>query len=57
VSGNVRLRYNPGEGHDLYLVWNEQLLADPASFQPVRPRSESRVFVLKYSRTFTFARR
>jgi hypothetical protein len=57
VSGNIRLRYNPAEGHDLYVVWNEQLLADPASFAPIRPRSESRLFVLKYSRTFTFAGR
>ena len=28
VSGNIRLRYNPSEGHDLYLVWNEVVNSD-----------------------------
>jgi hypothetical protein len=53
VSANVRFRYNPSEGHDLYLVWNEQLLAERALLEPVPPRSENRVLIIKYARTVT----
>jgi hypothetical protein len=52
VASNLRLRYNPAEGNDLYLVWNEQVLTDRSLGDPV-PRSESRIFVLKYARTLT----
>jgi hypothetical protein len=53
VSSNLRLRYNPAEGNDLYLVWNEQVLTDRTLYDPVPPRSENRIFVLKYARTLT----
>lgn len=52
LSSNLRLRYNPAEGNDLYLVWNGQVLTDRTLYDPV-PRSESRTFVLKYARTLT----
>lgn len=54
VSGNVRIRYNPSEGHDLYLVWNEQLLTDRLMYDPAPPVSENRVLIIKYARTLTF---
>lgn len=54
VSGNVRVRYNPSEGHDLYLVWNEQLLTDRLIQDPAPPLSENRVLIIKYARTLTF---
>lgn len=53
VAANVRLRYNPSEGHDLWLVWNEQLRSDRTGLQPGAPLSESRALMLKYSRTLT----
>lgn len=52
VIANVRLRYNPREGNDLYIVWNEALVTDRTSFEPVRPFSMERTLVVKYSHTF-----
>jgi hypothetical protein len=57
LSGNLRFRYNPSEGHDLYVVWNEQILTDLPGHGLVPPRSESRVLIVKYARTLTLARR
>jgi hypothetical protein len=52
-SVNARLRWNPREGTDLYIVWNEGLVTDRHSFDPVRPFSNQRTLLVKYSRTFT----
>jgi hypothetical protein len=52
VIANLRIRYNPREGNDLYLVWNESLVTDRMSFDPVRPLSTERTIVVKYSHTF-----
>ena len=52
VVANVRLRYNPREGNDLYVVWNEALVTGRRSFDPVRPLSTERTIVVKYSHTF-----
>jgi hypothetical protein len=53
VTVNLRLRYNPREGTDLYLVWNEGLVTDRFSFNPVRPLSDRRSLLMKYSQTLT----
>ena len=53
---NVRFRYNPREGDDLYLVWNEGMNANRFDYDPVRPRSDERTFLIKYSRTFSLER-
>ena len=53
VTVNLRVRYNPREGTDLYLVWNEGLVTDRFRFDPVRPLSDSRTLLLKYSQTLT----
>ena len=53
VTVNLRLRYNPREGTDLYLVWNEGLVMDRFSFEPARPLSDRRTILLKYSQTLT----
>lgn len=53
LSLNTRLRYHFGEGHDLWLVYNEGVNTD--RFQPQAPRlpvTESRTFLLKYTHTF-----
>jgi hypothetical protein len=53
VVWNVRFRYNPTEGTDLYLVWNESLNADRYGVTPTRPLSQDRTLLVKYSRTLT----
>jgi hypothetical protein len=53
IATNVRFRYNPREGEDLYIVWNEGVNSAPADYDPVRPRSQERTILAKYSRTFS----
>jgi hypothetical protein len=56
VSMNTRLRYNPAEGHDLYVVWNQGLNSDLDVDVPRLPRTDTRTILVKYSRPFTLAR-
>jgi hypothetical protein len=49
--GNLRLRYNPREGDDLYLVYNAGVNTDRYGFAPVRPLLDNHVLMIKYSRT------
>jgi hypothetical protein len=51
---NLRLRYNPREGTDLYIVYNDVLNTHPTGYDPIRPRSASRTLLVKYARTLTF---
>ncbi|MGI9174310.1 MAG: DUF5916 domain-containing protein [Rhodothermales bacterium] len=56
VTPNVRLRYNPTEGSDLYIVYNEGVLTDRLPSDPILPRlprTQARQILLKY--TYTFA--
>lgn len=43
VVANLRFRYNPREGDDLHVVWNEGLDAARSDHDPVRPRSDERI--------------
>ncbi len=52
VVANFRLRYNPREGNDFYLVYNEGFHTDQLSETPRLPLSEGRTILLKYSHTF-----
>ena len=52
TSLNVRLRYNPREGNDLYIVYSELLNEDQPDVLPLPKRSESRMIIIKYSYTF-----
>jgi hypothetical protein len=52
VTANLRVRYNAREGNDLYIVWNEGLVTDRFEFTPVRPWSNQRTILVKYSHTF-----
>ena len=54
VIVNTRIRYNPREGTDLYLVYDEGLNTDRYNSTPPLPRSNSRTLLLKYSRTFLY---
>ena len=54
VIANLRFRYNPREGNDLYIVWNEGLVTDRDYFDPRRPFSDQRTVLIKYSHTLQF---
>jgi len=54
VITNIRLRYNPREGNDLYLVYNEGLNTNRFGEEPVLPFTSNRTVMLKYTYTFTF---
>ncbi|MEO0556806.1 MAG: DUF5916 domain-containing protein [Bacteroidota bacterium] len=50
---NIRLRYNPREGNDFYLVLNEGFNTHRLDTSPARPFTSQRSIVAKY--TYTFA--
>ena len=50
--GNLRLRYNPREGNDLYLVYNEGLNSNRQREVPNLPTTDSRSILIKYTYTF-----
>ena len=52
VTTNVRLRYNPQEGNDLYLVYNHGIHTDRDRLEPTLPFTEARTVLIKYTRTF-----
>ncbi|MFC2117674.1 DUF5916 domain-containing protein [Bacteroidota bacterium] len=52
VIANFRLRYNPREGNDFYLVYNEGQNSNLYRERPFLPRLESRTIMLKYTYTF-----
>ncbi len=52
VIANFRFRYNPREGNDFYLVYNEVLNTDRTREIPARPFTDNRALLIKYSYTF-----
>ena len=50
-SVNARLRINPREGTDLYLVYSESMRTDLGSAALLPPRSRGRTLLVKFSRT------
>ena len=52
VDANFRFRFNPREGVDLYLVYNESLNTDRYRLFPALPFTGSRTVLLKYTYTF-----
>jgi hypothetical protein len=52
IITNLRLRYNPKEGNDLYLVFNEDRNTDLNRELPSFPIYSSRAVMLKYTYTF-----
>ncbi len=54
LLSNVRFRFNPREGNDFYLVYNEGFNTNRLSSSPSLPISSSRVLVAKYTHTFRF---
>ncbi|HKJ68433.1 MAG TPA: DUF5916 domain-containing protein [bacterium] len=54
VITNLRFRYNPREGYDIYLVYNEGLNTNRDRKYPVLPLTRNRTILLKYSYTFLY---
>ncbi len=51
-SGNIRLRYNPREGNDLYIVYNDDINTELMLESPTLPRRNQNNLVIKYTYTF-----
>ena len=51
---NLRFRFNPSEGHDLYIVYNEQFNTDRRRELPQLPLSNNRAILAKYTYTFIY---
>ncbi len=51
-SGNLRFRYNPREGTDLFIVYNTALNTNRLEVKPKLPLVDQQAFVIKYSITF-----
>ncbi|MCX6254842.1 MAG: DUF5916 domain-containing protein [Bacteroidia bacterium] len=54
VLTNVRFRYNPREGNDFYIVYDEGLNTNILREIPTLPHSSGRTILLKYTYTFRF---
>jgi hypothetical protein len=50
--GNFRIRYNPREGNDLYLVYNEYRGFFPSQSELMVPPYYNRTLLVKYTHTF-----
>jgi hypothetical protein len=53
---NIRFRYNPREGNDLYIVYNGDYNTWLTRFQPRLPFMNRNYFTLKYTYTFIWPR-
>lgn len=52
VGSNIRFRYNPREGNDLWVVYNEGTYTNLKRELPRPPRMAGRTVMLKYTYTF-----
>jgi hypothetical protein len=52
IITNIRFRYNPREGNDMYIVYDEGLNTNRQREIPVLPRTSIRTILVKYSYTF-----
>jgi hypothetical protein len=52
IISNFRLRYNPKEGNDFYLVFNEGRNTNQTGYHPTLPVYNVRNVILKYTYTF-----
>ncbi|MGM0473843.1 MAG: hypothetical protein ACQERV_06840, partial [Bacteroidota bacterium] len=52
VISNVRFRYNPREGNDFYVVYDDTQNTRLTREFPVLPHTDNRTILLKYTHTF-----
>lgn len=57
VLANLRLRYNPREGNDFYVVYNEGRNTSLNREEPHLPSLSNRTILVKYTYTFTVKRK
>ena len=50
---NFRIRYNPREGNDFYLVYNDGRRINSKIITPEAPRFFNKTVMVKYVHTFT----
>jgi len=53
ILSNLRIRYNPKEGNDFYLVFNEGRNTNLTRESPNLPQYNERSLLLKYTYTFS----
>jgi hypothetical protein len=51
-GANIRLRFNPMEGNDLFIVFNDDMNFDRYREWPTLPKHNVRSFIVKYTYTF-----
>jgi len=56
AATNFRIRYNPKEGNDLYIVYNDIMNTNRYIVVPELPFSSARTFTVKYTYTFAWGR-
>jgi hypothetical protein len=54
AGANIRFRYNPREGTDFYIVYNEGIYTGRAGRTPYPPASSGRALYAKFNYTFNF---
>ena len=54
LGSNIRLRYNPIEGTDFYLVYNQNYNTNRFTEIPVLPAIQNQSLILKFSHTFIY---
>jgi hypothetical protein len=52
LFSNIRFRYNPSEGNDFWLVYDEDMNTGLKREVPRLPRTSGRTILLKYTYTF-----
>lgn len=54
LGTNIRLRFNPSEGTDLYIVYNQNINTVRERYSPQKPLIESQTLILKFSKILLF---
>ncbi len=54
MIGNIRFRYNPHDGSDFYIVYDETLNTNKTRQTPTLPFTANRTVLLKYTYTFSW---
>ncbi|MCX6290587.1 MAG: DUF5916 domain-containing protein [Bacteroidetes bacterium] len=52
IGNNLRIRYNPKEGTDLFIVYNSGVNTDITRLDPHLPRFSNQAVTIKFSKTF-----
>ncbi|MEO7292701.1 MAG: DUF5916 domain-containing protein, partial [Ginsengibacter sp.] len=56
LGGNIRVRYNPKEGTDLYIVYTPLYNTDLLRLDPHLPQINNQSFIIKYTKTFNLSK-